>query len=750
MPTGWTAAVLLSLQAHLHGPGASEVAVETTRALSAELVPASIIAERTAGHAHSGPLRVAVEAPGGRAVLRLAPGLWTLTPKRPGFAAWPVQVYVPVGSGDSIRLPLWPEGRIGGALRPTGDEGTPPRVSVRRLRDREAGHGPPQVLEPPIACVAQDGRFVCALPGGRWDLQLDLEPLIPRYLWDVVVPNAGQVDVGDVLLARGSSVAGWIGGTGRARSASPAVVELRTAAGQSIAAGAASGGPAFTTSAGTRGFFQIGPIPPVSYELVARDGSRVSRPERVNLRPDREERLRERVVLRAPARLQVEVDPPLDPSAQPWRARLLAVEANRGRLVVRGEAMSAAGVWSRSNLPAGSYRLAVVAASGDVWDEREIDIGLDSEPLRVALRLLHIAGTVRIGDEPMAGRITLGPAAVNSAVSVTFDADETGRFTGVMPRPKDAEETWRARVRSSDPLVLRDIARVAVDWVGESDARIDIRLPDAAIEGVVRDESGRPFNRTAFVFAQSIEDDSELGLVQARLLPGDEGRFRVRGLEAGEYRLYADAGSEYKSEELQVALTEKKATAATLVLRRARSAAGRVVATEGTPVPGAEVMAVPAQSPFGALRPVHSDAEGRFEVSVPDGTRELLLSVGAAGFARRLMRRPLSSGGELLIALEEAGGTLHLAGDLDDVYVVHDGGSEAARSLARWGALHGGSGGSDGVRVPQMAAGLYQLCRAHSREVLALVAGMLPEANCVGGYLQPGSELLLRAPTASP
>jgi hypothetical protein len=723
------------------------VEVHVVDGLTGQRVAAQVNAHLAAGEGTGGPAPVTAEAPGGRASLALPAGLWTISATKQGLWGWPVKALIEAAPSTTRRvtLELWPTGRVSGQLRVPPTDTAPAAIQITPRRPSPSAAWPATGGEDAsVRCPVAGATWSCDLPMGRLDLQLDLSPSMPRYLWDVAVERDRSTAVGEVRLERGGSVSGWVrGADGRPSVAATASLRIP----------GETPGPVLSAPTNGRGFFQIGPVPAGPYDLVATHGAHASHPVRTTVARE-EERVRQPLALEPPATLQVAIDPPLDPAGATWRVSLLSVQGSSGSVVVRQASAGRDGRWTKPMLPAGPYRIAVKGSGGQVWHESALHVQPGGAPVEVSLRLDQLSGEVTIGDEPLQGTVRLANAA--GGAKLTFTSDEKGHFGGPVPRMTGHDGDWSALVDSSDPTVRRALERVPFERVGESDVRVTVRLPAGTVEGVVVDEAGQPFTGPSFVFAHGLNDTSELGLVQAKLLPADGGRFRLQGLAAGGYRIHATAPGR-QSGEVEVSVKESAATAGVkLVLAAESPLSGRVIGIDGTPVAGAELLVFPADSPYGLVRTIRSDAEGRFTSPLPAGTREVVLRVGALGFARRLLRRTVASGTELVVQLDPVGGTLAVGpvdphqDDRGGLYVINDEGAfDSLGSLLRWSALQGEGPPSDGLaRISSLAAGHYRVCRAAPSEYQAFITGALDRRKCTEGDLPRGGELRLTLPAS--
>jgi len=746
-------------------PGPLIVEVTVTDTGSAP-VAAMVVAEPVATIGNRSTKTLSVPAYKGTARLQLTPGGWRITATAPGRLGQSVRFFIAAASGSQskqITLTLWPIGRIAGTLSVHKAERVPGAVSLRLWRGGSPGTYGELLLEDSIHCPIRQGQWECEVPAGvRFDLQVEASPFAPRYVWDIDVPEGQIRRTGHLQLFRGSSLTGWVvAADGRSPTAG-SLVELTASDGAPLRS-PGNHQYQFKTTSNTRGFFQIGPVPLGVYHVTATMKAQVTDKALVRVATENEERLRSPLLLKPPGTLHVFVDPPADPQGRPWLIHLVSrYGQHSGHRAVSGEPVSAAGVWSKNGLPAGRYSLSLKGGRSGTWYEKMIDVEagrIGEEHIRI--QPLRVQGSASFGDRPLVGQVVLAEDRSNARVS--FETDENGAFSGEFPSVNLETASWWANVRSSKPVFNQTLRRVEPERQGESDLTFIFKLPDGRIEGTVVDEGGTPQSALVRAEEQKPDDPERKDLVSSKTLTTPStGRFQIAGLASGEYRVHArdmKAGDQFVSDAISAKVTPGKAASVTLVLKKALTLTGRVETVSRVSVPGATVAVVPADQPQLPIRLRQTDADGRFELRVPAGTREVLINVWAGGVGRRILGRRIPRDGVLTVELDPttAGTIVVPLGDpaaISGTYLYHDGGFIPLAHLRSDAMQARGEGGgevtTEALRVPLMRSGPYRLCRLSSfpSEYSAFMAGMLPKGRCNEGQLLPRGELRLELPAS--
>jgi hypothetical protein len=214
----------------------------------------------------------------------------------------------------------------------------------------------------------------------------------------------------------------------------------------------------------------------------------------------------------------------------------------------------------------------------------------------------------------------------------------------------------------------------------------------------------------------------------------------------------SEAGESFESAQVPLTLDEdSEPPFARLVARRSLVLKGQILSSEG-PVPGAHIKPVAVQAPLAAVPILRADGDGRFEFRLPPATSEIGLSVGALGYAVRILRMPVAVDRPATVLLERLGGKLVL--EIPEipkggpgVVVAHGGFYESVSYLSGWAAANGGGQNEMGQMViPQLEPGRYAACISTVPDLPGLSKGVLPQEGCAQGTLSAGGELILKVP----
>lgn len=744
--------LVLPATANAGEPAASKVAVwlRAQGTPTGEALPPVRAIARWYGSGKVEPQSVNV-SPGTPSFLQLRPGRWTIQAEAPGYWGSPEAIELGTEVKD-VFLDLWPAGTIeGGFLLPKDEE--PPSALIVFFRSAPGttanAPAPSDVL-----CPVEEGSWRCTLPVGVLDLRFQAGGFIPRYQWGISVSRKGTTALGKLDLARGSAVLGWVVTADRSKVAAGTRAELRPRAGGSIAdPGSAGRMQNLTLSApvNERGFFQVEGVPPGAYvvevkqppfapatatvRVVAGEVTEVANPP---------------LLLDFPQVLEVHLDPPLDPWGDPWAVRLSRLDRLTSIMTTFAtESADEGGSWSKPGLAKGSYLLRVGPRKGDTWKTEEIEIDDSLSPLYLDLEVVRVAGTVHLGETPLPATLTFGGRF--GADKIKTLADDEGRFELYLPRTGE----WPVHISSEAPPVTRELAAVLVEPApGKDVAEVSLRLPDTLLRGTVKDEHGKAVSR-ALVNAKGT--DGEEPVIQT--WTGSNGEFELAGLPSGTLRVEAVEG-ELSSEQVQVQLSERDEPAPLVLVVRPRvRVTGTVVSAAGA-VPGARIKAAPVGVRYFGVRTVTSDAQGRFEVSLPPTAREMFLAVAAPGFAFRMLRLPVPKERHIHVGVEQSSGTLVLETDVPHregepskpaVYVFHQGSLEGLPILSAW-ALASGALPDSAMHtvIPYLEPGDYRACWILPAERAGIDHGIVPQGRCADGNLAANGSLTLKLPSPPP
>jgi hypothetical protein len=679
----------------------------------------------------------------GVAQVELSPGIWTFVATARGF--WGMEKEVTVQSEQVVSLRLWKASTVTGRL----SQGHPDSMEVRfRPSDGTPIRGaPPSATSP---CALEGERFRCNVPLGLLDLELRPRECVTDYRWRVTIGPNDLTDLGTVKVMRGASLVGWVK-TPAGTPAAEARVDLAAPDGARLQEG--SKVPTALTDA--RGFFQVGPLSAGHYLVVVRQGGYSRAESPVVVAPNEETTLSSPLIIGTPSRLDIVLTPPLDPSGAQWSVDLIRYQADTAYPIGRGLSVSAEGKWSHEVVVPGTYLLGVLSASRGQWYAEKIEL-TEAEPreIPIAISTLKARGHLRAARKGVGGRIVLSNRELR--VKVPFQLDENGDFAGYLPAAAlEQKEHWVALVELDHPGITQVLPDVTLEAdSSDGGVRVTLATSDLSLVGAVVDRKGEPWLQSALVTLASQErNESPL---QLRVEPDDRGSFSLSGFASGRYSLWAEAEGLSSTHQTVTVGDDSPATPQTLVLLNNTITRGRVVTADGAGVPGALIIAFRATGLMDFVSPLHSDADGYFELRLPPGASDVAIRVQAPGFAYRMLRPRVVPGQDLELRLDQLGGRLVLLATEPlttepATQVLHDGCFDAPQGLRTWASTNGEyNTESNRLVVPQMAAGVYQVCRVAVRDGQRMMAGALPPSSCASGTLEAGGELMLAVPALPP
>ena len=699
------------------------------------------------GKVDSVPFSIASEQP---AVLKLPGGRWVLQAEAPGY--WSKGYQLEITDHDAlVSLDLWPAGTVEGGFTLQNTEVAPKELvaSFRSVPETPAN----QTISPSqVVCPVEKEAWRCVVPAGGLDLRMQAPGFIPRYLWGVRIEAGGTLRPGRLDLRRGSAVLGWVVTADGTQVGTGAEVSLRPRGGQGVRGQDQQkrlDELTFKAPVNSRGFFQMDGIPPGAYILEARHERFALTTTTVKVVPgEMTEIANPPLILELPKVVEVFVDPATEPSGKPWTARLQKLDRDSSTLTPVAEGSVALdGSWRKSGIPPGRYLLRIGRQSGETWWLDQIEVTESAAPVQVRLDLVDVKGSVHLGKKALAAKLYFG--GKYGAIRLEAQADEKGNFVALLPKPGE----WIVHVESEAPPVQREIPKVKVEpKPGTRVAEVDLQLPDTLLRGRVVDEKGEPISKaivTALPYGAVREAE-----VQVRT--DEAGRFELRGLLPGPALVEADAGQDRFAHPVMVDIPkERDSPSVELIARAELRLAGTLISSAG-PVAGGRIKAAPAGMPYIGVRTVTSDVQGHFEVVLPPTAKEILLSVGAPGFAFRMLRLPVPEDRQFVVGVDQAAGTLVIerreALDALDpnapmIVVLRNGSAEALSHLLGW-ALISGAPHQDSMRsiIPVVEPGDYQACWVLPAEYDAITFGVTPQGRCAKGFLAPGGELSLKLP----
>lgn len=680
---------------------------------------------------------------------------WMISLTVPGF--WAAGEAFSVGeSGTRLvrRIVLWPTGRVQGKVRVAeSKDAVPKEISLRLEPAPSRSASVPRGL---WTCpVDHQGGWACEVPAGTLDLAIQAQGFIPHYRWGLRLAAGGSLPLGDVVLRRGASLAGWV----VVEDGKPVSDRCKARLRPAVAPGGAGPDTAIRLQRAIqevpvdkKGFFQIDGVAPGAYLLeVEQPGYAPARVFPLDVWQGSETFLRQPITLHPPLTLELTVSPSLDWLGKPWRVRIARssdFSANvEGEPVFDGPA-DREGLARAKGIAPGAFRIVIADSAGNrFYSHPDLRID-DPDDARqsVEIDLIYVRGTVRLGDEPLAATLWFGGRFGSTWIEMS--SDEEGKFEGVLPRLG----TWRVDVAASDPKI-ESHAEVEVKPDREGEAAIEVRLPNTLFFGKVVDEADRP------VADANVSLTTVMAAATTTTRSGPDGEVEIRGVPEGRISVTAEASSaagRLTGDEMIVDLAEGRPMGPLrLVLRRTRVLSGRVQSFRG-PVAGAVVRVSSFRPPLGFTDSGRTGLDGSFSVRIPVKAEALLAIVSAPGHALKALEFPVTEH-TVILNIPENGGSLDVA--LSEtaeqaqarkltLAVLQDGRFLPPSTLYRWAAGHGlRFQDQTGIHLPRMAPGEYKVCMGP----LALLedweaSAWLATARCAQGYLSEGSRLDLRLP----
>ena len=484
-------------------------------------------------------------------VFLLEPGPWTVRPA-PGSGFWGRTTVIDPGAATSegigsvrgevevepevvpvFEVPVFPVVEASGRLVGSG----PPARTLRIL----LGDVAPEKIDPRfrlhntrIECpVAADGRWSCELPAALVHLVFWRPGYSPEYRWNTSLLGRRRIALGDQVLIRGASLAGFVApGPSFRGLADHCVVHV------------AAGDPALwrtnlepvltSVDVAPDGFFQA---PGVGagrrWIQVDCDGRVAARAGPYSLDQDAETFPRKRVVLAGRHLLDVFVEPADPPYGSHWVARLKQVEEEdpaefRRRYRPRRYTQQTAAVEDghvQFHVPGdGAFTVEIEDAIGGWFGGLDYLEVVGDRTAVVELDLVPVVGQVTLDGTPLPGLVFFGGRSASP--ELTFKSDEDGWFRGALP----GREDWRVDVASPD----HDVAQSFHDVDVPADEPLKLELADTVVHGsVVFAATGEPAAGAVVQF----ETADERIVHQARA--GEDGRFSARGVPVGWIRISA-------------------------------------------------------------------------------------------------------------------------------------------------------------------------------------------------------------------
>ncbi|MGE5232925.1 MAG: carboxypeptidase regulatory-like domain-containing protein [Acidobacteriota bacterium] len=651
-----------------------------------------------------------------------------------------------------------PTGEIRGSVVVPKNDSAPAAVVVF-LSPSSAKVGEParpRLAYSQVECPVRERRFSCRVPVGVLDLRLRPSGYVAQYRWGAEVRAGQATELGSFAFMSGASVVGWVVGAEGPIDPRSCRIQLQPNVSQASAlAGPRGAARRQTMSEATRpnerGFFHLDGIRRGVYTLIAtQPGFAPTRVPFLSVHENGETDAG-RIELYLPADVRFQVNPALDPLDRRWKIELWSGSAksfsslNVEKTVTAGED----GSFTIRALAPGHYAIRVSDPAGSAVGWQEIDLPTRESPIAIDLRFVWVDGRLRLGERPLAGDIWFGGR--NGLVAIRMNADEEGRFAGLLPRPG----VWRVDVETEGAGLHLSRLKVTVPKraVGEK-AKVEIRLPDTRVRGTVVDPEGAPAAGAQVLLLDDVGP--------ARATTAEDGTFRFLGVSPGDVLLSAEQGDS-QSDDVTVGVSENSdSPEVQLLLRRYQRLRGRLVGGDG-PLQGVEIMAFPllGVQALGSS-PTATDQDGVFETKVPAGSLAVEIVAFPPGYALVVQPALLPSSEPIVLHARTDGGALRLrfpATPADEmpstswVALFTEAGFLDESLLRLWAGLNGvTSDDAHDLFAPALPPGSYRVCRVPESTPIAtrlrLAAGGLRsgELSCVEGEIVAGAELVLRVP----
>lgn len=766
----------------LAGAAAAEPELQSVEVIlaAAEGVPDTVAAEEATvrltpvglrGEA-AGEVREAPIVVPGAATLKLPPGAtWDAVLVAENWWAAPAAI-TPGAVAEPVAMTVWPLVPVTGRVKVPDREKPPASLRIRFQgsgeveRRRIGGESSPvftmvlQEKDPrgEVVCPVDENVFACRAPADTLDLRLQAGGFASVLLWRRELKVGVETDLGTITLVPGGSLLGRVATVEGPADPDSCTITLVPAPAQE-------------------------PVPPTAEELAARAARRrQTRPDqhgtfifdglpsgnylveagqpgfvRTSAGPlpvfEREEtELQRGIVLERPVDLHIQVSPPAAPDGASWRLSGTPLEGAAVPEPLFHVTANPDGTVTVPGLPPGRMEVSVHHERASVH-RREFELVASSPYLFLEVSQVEVCGTVLEGEEPIPGEVYFG--GVGAREGAYFEADEEGRFQGVVPRAGE----WNVRVINHELDIDAVVRGVEVrERSGRCD-EVELQIPGARVHGTVVDEHSQPVSG-ALVF---LLDEGKERL--ARRTSDRDGAFSFRGVTPGQALAWAELNEPEpprKSPNQPVTVPEEGEVGPVIL----RIAAGRevtgIVLGDGNPVAGARVTFV---TKWWDLIGVESDTTGtdragRFSVRVPAGATQALVTVAPLPYALTVRVVELPEAGDIILPVTAAGGTLEVAvlepagadpppeGRPQSWWLLWvDGLPVGPNELAGWARQFGIPPGSlnSGASIPQVAPGTYRACLFHRpEETYAALAGVVPpHVPCDSGLLPPRGLLRL-------
>ncbi len=678
------------------------------------------------------PLEFEISAPGRLSIDTAGGANWLVTLKSRTY--WAADL--PLDSGAESRpWLLYPVVRYGIARSRTTPLPADVFASFVGLRKPGSAELPPAGR---VRCEGDSQLNTCALPAIPLDLKVEAAGFAPFFFWNVSGKAGSQHDLGVVTLLPGASIAGRIVDSDgepliATLEAYPSVVPNRGAPDPETAKRLEL--KSISAQSDERGYFQISGIAPGEVEIRASAPGFMTSVllREIQLSAGAAELLRDPLVFLKPERLRIKIFPQQDPWGRPWIVRLQAPETEK--IETQMSPADADGSWVSSPSPPGSYALRIVDENGQPWEDRDVMLESDGEPLMVDISILAVRGSVSQAAEPASGVLLLQQ---NPSVRGIEFPLENGKLEGFLPH----EGRWLASLKKGDfrsALIAVEVRKRP----GKSYAEVELRIPDTALHGNVVDVDGKKVPKARVSYYSLIT--KAMGSVET----DDEGAFEIAGVEPGQLNLSAQK-DDRQSQGLAVVVQEgiRNPEPHRLVLYDLEVIEGLILHS-GSPRGGARIVAWPdfGSTSLASVLNRSSGPDGAFRLEVPAFVTQLTIFAESGG-SRRLLHHPVRGSDPLLIEMEVDSGEIIIdltplltergSQPMNDVTLIREG---IALPRLLWSFLlrTPPTVGPEAQSLGLFETGNYSLC-------VGLKADGGPGPVCTSGFLQPNGTLRLVAP----
>jgi hypothetical protein len=493
------------------------------------------------------------------------------------------------------------------------------------------------------ACPVHGKAVQCEVPSAPINIRIGAAGRVPHYLWNVDLKPGATLEIGELRLSRGNSIAGRIQ-LPRNPKASPNVDLMPASLGRTLGQ---QGEAHYTTRVGKNGFFQFSDVADGHYDLIATlDGFSPARVRDVIAANASETFIRESLRFPPLSRLEAFIQPALTPGGRPWQYVLQRqVELTPFMTEVARGAADVSGSVRVDRLAVGPYRLRILDENGSVFRFESVDIAETEGPRFVRLEHVTVRGKVNDHEESIAAELMFR-ATDGTAASATSGDD--GTYQAVLPHGGK----WRVQVKPRRHAQLVRLPDVEIKPDESGTASLDLELPPGRISGKVVDESGK-----ALALNVDVTRD---GRVESQTISNDDGSFQLIGLTPGSVFLEA-AGSDLRSGLVPYVVSESSfALDVTLVAFRQRVVTGFIITRDGAPIPGA-LLRCAAANMFEVKETV-TGPSGDFSFKVPRAVTQVdavILARGAPVTMKSLsVLEPANQ--NVMITLPDIGGTLKI------------------------------------------------------------------------------------------